>query len=136
MIEKRLEKIENDIKSLKSSMPISGSTIDTYILRNTTTKRFADGEDYTCTVRFIPKDGKVMADGIVEFSVYVEHWIETWGDDNPVMSVISNGYKHNQGVAEIIETGGHSSSDRSPWEARMTAVAYGTLDGTIEFEWS
>ena len=137
MIEQRLRKLENDMKALKATAPISGSLVKTFIYKKTASKVYADGYDYTCTIKFIPSD--INATGIVELSYYCENWTNsaTFSQYNPVGAYINSGYTINSNGEYVISTtGAFSASDGSTYEVKTTATAYGTIAGSIEIEFS
>ena len=137
-LEQRTKKLNDEIKSLKSSLPVSGSLVDTFIYKKTVTKTLRDGESYTCTARFIPTNQGIN-EGIIEMSIYAENWLSSpsWVQYNPVGAQIVTGYRtRSAGYAESYVWGAQSTGDGYNWEARVTATVYGTIEGEIEFIWS
>ena len=137
MIEQRIQKLEDGIKALKSSMPISGSLVDTYIYKATSTHTYPKGDTYLCYAVFVPDDGTFTGQGIVDMALYNEIWTPdpAWSPFNPVFAVMSNGYYVNGGLIRTYTYGSFSTSGNYNYEVRATATVYGTLPGHIEFIW-
>lgn len=135
MMEQRLKRVDDDIKALKANLPISGSLVKTYCHNATSSKTFPDGTAFTYTVKFTPSN----EGGIVDLSGYIELWTNspTFSQYNPVALYFNSGYTINSS-GEYIATGSgsFSASDGSTFEVRATAVVYGTLDGSIEINFS
>lgn len=137
MIEQRLKNLDQDIKSLKSTMPIAGSLVDTFVYRKSASKTLQDNEWFECKARFVPLDKSQQ--GIVEMSLYREDYTSSpsWSANNPIGASISSGYSINDsGDYEVRTWGARSTGDGYTWEPRITVTVYGTIEGNIEFEWS
>lgn len=137
MIEKRIQKLEDGIKALKSSMPISGSLVDTYIYKATSTHTYANGDAYNCYAIFVLDDGTFTGQGIVDMALYDELWTSdpNWSSYNPVGAHMSNGYYVNSGIIRTYTYGTFTTTGNYNYEVRATATVYGTLPGHIEFIW-
>lgn len=131
MIEQRLKRLNDDMESLKASSPISGSLVRTYCYKSTSTKSFQDGTPFSCIVKFSPSNDN---SGIVELSYYIELWTNspTFSPYNPVEAYINSGYQiDSNGDYVLTESGSFAASDGSTYEVRVTAIAYGTLEGSV-----
>lgn len=134
MMEQRLERLDNDIKALKASAPISGSLVKTYCYKKTSSKTFPDNTSFNCSVSFAPDSEN---NGVVELSCYIETWTNspTFSQYNPIGAYINSGYTIDSNGNYVLSTSGASiTSDGSTYEVRATAVVYGTLEGSIEID--
>ena len=132
-MEQRLKRVDDDVKSLKASLPISGSLVKTYCHNATSNKTFPDGSSFTYTVEFTPSSGG----GIVDLSGYIELWTNSpsFSQYNPVALFFNSGYTINSsGKYVATGSGSFAASDGSTFEVRAIAVVYGTLDGSIEID--
>lgn len=136
MIEQRLERLQNEIKSLKTSMPIAGSLIDIYFYNGVFTKDFPDNTTARWTAKFTPTDPSAGL-GFTIFYEYCEalsndpHWVPY----NPLFLAISEGYYVTQsGIAARDD--GLMSAGMGTFTAKVTISVYSTVPGSLSIEWS
>ena len=131
MIEQMLKRLKDDMESLKTSLPISGSLLRTYCYSATAKKTMPDGEWFNYKIEFTPSNSNT---GIMDISCYVELWTNspTFSPYNPVGLGFNSGYTINSsGKYVLIDGGGFAASDGSTYEVRVIATAYGTLEGSV-----
>lgn len=131
-----MERLRNEIKSLKASMPIAGSLVDTYFYIKTSSNSYSDGQRVNYTARFIPVN---PADGlgITEMSVYCEALASTqpWVQDNPVYLDIDTGYYTN-GSGEAQYDGDFVATGYGSYTVQITVAIYSTVPGSIQIDFS
>lgn len=136
MIEQRLERLQNEIKSLKTSMPIAGSLIDIYFYNEVFTKDFPDNTTARWTAKFTPIN---PSDGL-GFTVFYEYCEALasdpyWSQFNPVFLAISEGYYVNQS-GQAIRDDAFSSSGFGTFTVKVTISVYSTVPGSLSIEWT
>lgn len=131
MIEERLERINSEIKQLKSSMPVAGSLLDTYFYTHTATATYNDGVQAKYKIKYTP----VFQDeglGMTEVFVYCEANTSDpdYSQDNPIYLSVEEGY--------YVESGSATNDDYftatgfGTYEVKITVAVYSTVPGTIE----
>lgn len=137
MIEQRLQKVADEIRSLKATMPISGSLINLYHYTLTDTITMESGKQFYCTVTFTPLNLSEST-GLVELST-IEIYNTTsefWSQYNPMSEQARTGSMAMPGGGyESYLTGVMSTSDEAPWEATVIANVTSTMEGTITISW-
>lgn len=135
MIEQRLEKLQNEIRSMKSSMPISGSLLDTYFYNSVFMRDYNDNEEVHYSVKFTPV---TPADGIGLTALYT--YCEALTHDpyksqyNPVFLSIDEGY-HVNSSGQAVRDDQFFASGFGTYTVRVTASVYSTVPGTLSIEW-
>ncbi len=138
MMEKSLERIEQEIKDLKASMPVSGSLVETYFISQTFIKTLPNKAAYSFTITFTPYPGYEKA-GINTLSMYIEDWASGpyTSQFNPYsFTCYSNESQRNDGVIISTHSGTAYFYDGDTFEERITVCAYGTVPGTLSIEWA
>ena len=135
MIEQRLERLQNEIKSLKTSMPIAGSLIDIYFYNEVFTKDFPDNTTARWTAKFTPTDPSAGL-GFTIFYEYCEALSSDprWEPYNPTFLSISEGYYVAQN-GEAARDGGFYSSGFGTFTVKVTISVYSTVPGSLSIEW-
>lgn len=137
MIEERLTKLENEIKSIKTSMPIAGSLLDTYFYNKVEVANYPDNVTASYKVKFVPLDSSSEL-GVTSMYTYCELLALDgyWSQFNPVfLSIQEGGYVNNSGEYEY--TGSFFASGYGDsYDLRVTAAVYSTVPGSIEIEFS
>lgn len=135
--EKRLQNVDDKIKSFKSALPVAGSLVDFYIYTKTATKTYGYGVVGTWIVRFTPDDPE-QGLGITEIGVLVEADSTASGliPSNPQYTYAQNGYyvvtvgnlaAGSQGLVFY----SNSSYPNDGYIARIKANVYSTVPGTV-----
>lgn len=134
MMEERLEKIGDEIKFLKSSMPIAGSMLDTYFYTKVASATYSDGATAHYRVKFIPADSSLGL-GITNVYNYCEGLASSspWSQYNPVFLSVSNGYYKNS-AGEAVFDDQFTNSGYGSFEVRVTAAVSSTVPGSIQIE--
>ena len=133
MIEERVQRLRNEIKSLKTSMPVAGSLLDTYFYSTTViSTSYPDGSTVRFRIKFnpiTPADGL----GMTELFEYCESLADNapWSDDNPVFLSVQNGY-FVDGNGSAVREDTFSTTGMGTFKARITAAVYSTVPGNIE----
>lgn len=134
MMEERLEKVDNEIKSLKASMPVAGSMLDTYFYTKVSSAVYPDGATANYRVRFIPADPSGGL-GITNVYTYCESLasVSPWSQYNPVYLAVDSGYYKNIS-GEAVFDDSFSSTGYGTCEVRITAAVSSTVPGSIKIE--
>ena len=133
MIEERVQRLRNEIKSLKTSMPVGGSLLDTYFYSKTiVSNSYPDGATVNYRIKFnpvTPADGL----GMTELFEYCEGLADNspWSDNNPVFLAVNNGYFVDSNGSAVKENS-FFMSNFGTFKARITAAVYSTVPGNIE----
>lgn len=137
-MENSLERIKQELKSLKASMPVSSSLVETYIITQTFIKVLPNQQEYTYTITFTPYEDYRKI-GINSFSLYKEEWAS-----GPITSQY-NPYSFGsvEGASQNADGSMSYSTSSTPYfydgdtfELRITASVFGTIPGTLSIEWS
>lgn len=138
MIEQELTRIQNEIKALKSSMPVSGSLVETYCITQKSSKVFPVTSGFSYTIKFTPRAGYERV-GIVTVSNYLEEWASgpVTSQYNPYsfVSGISSHQNPDGSVTLDYSEGAGYWYDGDTFEVRVTASVYGTIPGTLSIQW-
>lgn len=137
-MEQGLTRIENELKALKSSMPVSGSLVETYCITQRFTKTLANRSTNTYTIKFTPLQGANIS-GLSTLSIYEENWASgpVTSRYNPY-SFASNtsGMQSGDGSISYSSTFSAQFFDGDTFEVRIIASVYGTIPGTLSIAWS
>ena len=135
-MEQRLERIQNEIKSLKASMPISGSLIDTYFYTEVFTNTYNDNQQANFTIKFTPMDLDNGL-GLTIMYEYCEALANDayWSQFNPVFLSIDEGYYVNSS-GQAVKDDSFTASGYGAYTVRVTASVYSTIPGTLSIEWT
>ena len=135
MIEQRLDKMQNEIRSLKSSMPIAGSLLDTYFYTAVFTHNYNDGQETNYTVKFTPVN---PADGIglTAMYTYCEALAQDayWSQYNPVFLSIDEGY-HVNSSGQAVRDDTFTASGFGTYTVKVTVSVYSTVPGSLSIDW-
>lgn len=136
MIEQRVEKLQNEIRSLKTSMPIAGSLVDIYFYNEVFTKVYPDNTTAHWTAKFIPTNPSAGL-GFTIMYEYCEALASDprWAQFNPVFLSISEGYYINGSGHAVIDDS-FSSSGFGDYTVKVTISVYSTVPGSLSIEWS
>lgn len=132
--EKTLCSLRDEIKSLKSSMPIAGSLLDLYFYSETTTVTYQENTHVYCEVKFVPDDPSEGL-GITEVFYMLECFATGgyWSQFNPIFLTVHEGYYENsEGEAQVDEEA--SFAGFGDFETKVTVCVYSTVPGHIEIE--
>lgn len=135
MIEQKLEKIENEIKATKSSMPISGSLMDTYFYNKTElSPAYQDGYIASFTVKFTPTN-IAAGEGITNLYEYCELIVSDsyWSQFNPMYLNINQGYYMKDGIAQFDDS--FFAAGYGNYNIRATISVFSTVPGSVSIEW-
>ena len=138
MIEDSLQRIENELKALKASMPVAGSLVETYCITRHFNKTLPNRSSYQFTITFTPNPGYEKI-GINTVSIYIEDWASGpyTSQFNPYSFTSSNiPTQTTTGVMAYTVKGTASFYDGDDYEKRITVTSYGTIPGTLSIDWS
>ena len=135
MMEERMVKLENEIKSTKTAMPVAGSLVDTYFYSKTETATYPDNTPISYRVKFVPSN---LAEGIGLTNMY--NYCELlandsyWSQFNPVfLDIDEGGFINSSG--EYVYTGSFNASGYgATYTLRITVAAYSTVPGSVMIE--
>lgn len=137
-MERELTRIESELKALKSSMPISGSLVETYCITQRFTKTLPNRQPYTFTIKFTPLQGANLS-GLSTLSIYVEDWASgpVTSQYNPYsFTSMTSGSQSSDGSITYSSSGTPYFLDGDTFEKRIIASVYGTIPGTLSIKWS
>lgn len=135
MTENRVNGLVDDIKALKSSMPVAGSLLDLYFYTKTEISPDYSGGTSNYTTKFVP-DNPEEGLGLTEMYKYAEQLAKSdpWAQYNPIFFSISDGYGVDQdgsaARSDSFESGG------IVYNLKITVTVYSTVPGHIEIEFS
>lgn len=135
-LEQRLERLRNEIKSLKAGMPIAGSLLDTYFYTSVFTHNYNDNDEARYTVKFTPvspDDGI----GLTAMYTYCEALAQDayWSQYNPVYLAIDEGYQVNSS-GQAIKSDRFIASGYGTYTVKITVSVYSSVPGTLSIEWT
>lgn len=135
MIEQKLERLQGEIKSLKSAMPIAGSLLDTYFYTSVFTHDYNDGDLSKYTAVFTPTMPEYGL-GVLSLYVYCESLSTDprWSPYNPVFLSISEGYQVNNS-GQAIRHDSFRATGFGTYTVKVTVSVYSTVPGTLSIEW-
>lgn len=138
MMEQELTRIENEIKALKSSLPVSGSLVDTFCITRKVTKTLQNEAPYQYTVTFTP-DQEYGKKGLATLSIYEEEWAS--GPYTSQYNPYAFGSSHTsrqQSDGTITVTVGDTPYfyDGDTFDLKLTVSVYGTIPGDLSITWS
>ena len=136
MIEQRIDRLQNEIKSLKTSMPIAGSLLDTYFYTAVFTHDYNDGDTAHYTTIFTPAN-PAGGIGLTSMYTYCEALAQDayWSQFNPVFLAISEGY-HVNGSGQATYDGNFYAAGFGTYTVRVTVSVYSTVPGSLSISWS
>lgn len=136
MIEERIDRLQNEIKSLKSSMPIAGSLLDTYFYTAVFTHDYNDNDQANYTVKFTPAN-PAGGIGLTSMYTYCEALAQDayWSQFNPVFLSIKEGYYVN-GSGQVAFDDRFIASGYGTYTVRVTVSVYSTVPGSLSISWS
>lgn len=136
MIEERVQRLRDDIKALKTSMPISGSLLETYFYTKTSSATYADGATAHYTIKFVPTNPQNGL-GITELFEYCEGLATggQWAQYNPVFLTVFEGY-YVDGNGNAVRDESYQSTGFGTYEVKVTASVYSTVPGNIQITFS
>ena len=137
-MEKSVARLENEMKSLKASLPVSGSLVETYIVTENFTKTLPNHSSYKYTITFTPYQDYEKI-GINTMSVYVEDWASGpyTSQFNPYSySSVSNAAQDNSGTISYSNSGNVNFYDGDTFDMKIICSVYGTTPGTLSIIWS
>lgn len=138
MMEQSLQRVENELKALKASLPVAGSLVETYCMTQKFTKTIQNGANWQYTITFTPFPGYGKI-AINTMSVYCEDWASGpyTSQYNPYSYVSANNpTQANNGVMVFTRKGKTTFYDGDDYEKRLTVTVYGTIPGTLSIAWS
>ena len=132
MMEERMERLKNEIVSLKASMPVSGASLDTYFYTKTVSASFPDNTTVNYLMKFIPSNPSEGL-GLTEMFEYCEGIATTspWSQNNPFFLSVLNGYSVDSS-GNAVKDGGFTASGYGPFDTKITVAVYSTVEGHIE----
>lgn len=137
-LEKRLQNIEDKIKSTKTALPVAGSLVDSYLYSEEATKTYGYGVLGSWSVTFTPDDPS-LGPGIIEIGVLVEA-NSTAADlvpSNPQYVYAQNGFvTYSQETLKAYSDGyvfyANSDYPDDGYIAKITANVFSTIPGEVQ----
>lgn len=136
MIEERLNRLNSEIKALKSSLPIAGSTIETFFYTKVASKVYPGETQVDYKVRYTLKN-PAGGFGITNLYVTCEALAsdEHWAQYNPIFLSVQQGY-YPEGNNSATYVGSFLYGGFDSYEVRITAAVSSTVPGDITIEFS
>lgn len=135
MMEQRMQQTSDEIKAIKSSMPIAGSLLDLYFYSKVETSgSYPDGATAYYRVKFVPLDpaGGLGLTELTEDGSFLAS-SAYWSQFNPLGFTVKRGYKVDPDGSASIEDG-FFTAGYGEFNVQVTASVYSTVPGTIEIE--
>lgn len=136
MIEERVERLRNEIKSLKTTMPIAGSLVDTYCYTQSSSAVFPGNTRASYTMKFkptFPENGL----GLTEMFEYLEVYSSDpyWSQFNPIFLSVLNGY-YKDANGNAVKDWGFTYGNNDDYTVKVTVAVYSTVPGDIEISFN